>query len=71
MAKHKSKKVSKSGEGRLWAGLITHRVYWSDRVDVELEDDGTLMFYPMGEKRDVTDMFEKCASVLGWTPPVK
>lgn len=70
MAQHESKQVSTS-EGRLWAGAITHRVYWSDRVDVELEDDGTLMFYPMGEKRDVTYMFEKCASALDWTPPVK
>ena len=56
--------------GRLFAGPLSGRVYWAPRVTAKPLGDGTALFYVVGDKRDVTDMFILCAKELGWTPPV-
>jgi hypothetical protein len=56
---------------RMFVGMLSGRVYWAPRVTAEPHEDGTATFRVVGDKRDVTDMFEKCALELGWKPPKK
>jgi hypothetical protein len=55
--------------GKMFVGALSGRVYWAPRVSAEPHGDGTATFHVIGEKRDVTAMFEECARELGWAPP--